>query len=412
MVGGFSPNKAHMNRDMVEISRQISQSLRRLLEPIAGANPKTGDIAAVLGLDRTQAWRIARAIEAEDPYLVLHEVPAPRGLSAIVDAAERAGADAAASAAAREAVSEFAALVHRFPDGRAGLDAALAARVPKALEAAQKAARKKIGQGMSQVLGLKAAVRYVASIVTPSRDRDDTCDVVAIAGYRDLRRLRIGPAPVVFSGRTYTQAPSVTAPALLTIDGAIDPDPRSRILEHYSSIPPDTLTVEQNGSTIRLVLAPDTPAVNEPVTMFFAQRIARTIQRWSSAERNHELIVHSPVLPADVNVIDTLIRDDVLPLADPPRLTVERFGFSPVAAAGSPDDRTFRIDEVVETATLGPGLGRALNRAVPRVGELLAEVLERSGEDPRRFRVYRSTQENAVPGFVTVAWCPLEARPG
>ncbi|MEM9374355.1 MAG: hypothetical protein AAGA55_12005, partial [Planctomycetota bacterium] len=339
--------------------------LSALLDPITGPDPKPNDIGSALTLDRTQSWRIHRIISADDPFTALHESPAPKGLGAIIDAAERAGGEADAVQEARRVVASFAALIHEFPDGRAGLDAALSAQVPKALQASIRSARKGVSAGMSQLLGLKAAVRYVGGIVAPSDGNDQTADVIAVAGYKDLRRLRVGPSPVVFSGRTYTQAPGPSEPALLTLDGGSDSDPRLRMLEDFCSIDAQALHLERSGAELRLSLTEDMPGVNETVTLFFGQRIARSLERFRSEGRGHEIVHHAPVLPSDINVFDTFIHKDLYPLADPPRVTVERFGFNPVVQSRKPDDRAYRVDDIEALTSLGTGLDRVAIRAVP-----------------------------------------------
>jgi hypothetical protein len=392
-----------------DLGQRLIDSFVLLLTPIVGSEPKPNDIGDALALDRTQSWRVHRILTASDPLTALHESPAPKGLGAIIDAAERAGGDGQALQAARRAAAAFAAVIHEFPDGRAGLDAALSGRVPKALDAAIKSARKGVSAGMSQLLGLRAAVRYVGGIITPSPDLATTADVIAVAGYKDLRRLRMGPSPIVFSGRTYTQSPRAGDPALLTIDGKTDPDPRLRMLEPYCSIPADALQLERSDDELRLTLAPDMPSVNEVVTLFFAQRIARSLARHRMEGRECEIVHHAPVLPSDVNVFDTFIHKDLFPKASPPKVTVERFGFNPVVQSRKPDDRAYRVDDIETLSVLGHGLRQAPLRAIPNLTEIMTFVFGQAGLDPDDYRLYRTSVEYLPPGFAVVVWLPLTA---
>jgi hypothetical protein len=398
---------AKLDERLAQMGQSLRAAIRGLVEPLTGPKPKPTDIGEVLGLDRTQAWRIARLVDGSDPYLALHETPAPKGLSLIIDAAERAGADAASAEEARAAVSALAALIHEFPDGRDGLEAALSRRVPKAADAGAKAARKRVSQGMAQLLGLRAAARYVASIIYPDPDSPATAELAAVAGYKDLRRLREGPAPVVFSGRTYMRAPRAGEPRVLTLDGSDDPDPAARLLGSASDVDASMFTHEQSGQEIRLRLAPDAPPVNKPITLFFGQRLSRVLSTEPDGERQHELIHHVPVLPSDVNVFDTLIHRDLFPHARPPRVTVERFGFNPVVQSSKPDDDAFRADAGAEPIDLGTGLARATVRSVPGLTELLGLTMERIGQRADDFRVLRTRIEYLPPGFSVVVWLPL-----
>ena len=414
---GMSAERHHSEYELPEIEhrlRAVGDELRLaladLLEPLTGPEPKPADIGEVLELDRTQAWRISRVLLARDPFEILHETPAPKGLSLIVEAAERAGAPSSAAKRMRHAIAGFAGLLHEFPDGRSGLAGALSDRVPRAEEASHKAAKKKIVQGMGQLLGLRAAVRYVASVVRPSAGHDTLADVVALAGYKELRRLRVGPAPVVFSGKTYTRVEGSAAPAVETLEGTTDPDPMLRLLSEFSELPPDALQLEESGRELRLKLGPDQPPLNEPITLFFAQCIARSLDRYRTGEPRHELVHHAPVLPSDVNVFDTLIHKDLFPTSDPPMATVERFGFNPQMQAGKPEDAAFRVEVPPPAKSLGNGLRRMTLRSVPRLGDMLAELFRRIGEDPNDYRVYRTTVSHLPPGFAVLFWLEMPEK--
>lgn len=413
-----SINRSELEQQMLRVSADISRALRELLEPLTGPDPKPADIAEVLELDRTQAWRLSKLLSESDPFVALHDSPAPKGLGLIVEAAERAGAPSSAATAMRRAIAGFAGLLHEFPDGRAGLAGALASRVPKAHDAALKSAKKMVAQGMGQLLGMRAAVRYVATILVPSAGHDDLADVVAVAGYRDLRRLRMGPTPVVFSGRTYARAagaaPGPPGPAVQTLEGGDDPDPRLRVLREFSEMSADALSLERVGEEMRLILGANSPPVNEPITVFFGQRVARSLARARSADpdgKRYELVHHAPVLPSDVNVFDTFVHRSLYPEADPPQVTVERFGFNPVVQSRVPDDASYRVEEPPEPKPLGCGLSRSTLRSVPRLSELLTDVFGRIGFDPGEFRLYRTTLEHVPPGFAVVMWLELPATP-
>ncbi len=399
--------------ELAELGQKLQLSMRNLIEPLTGIRPKPNDIGDVLSLDRTQSWRISRMMSDECPYTILYESPAPKGLGLIIDAALRAGSPPETGEAFRKTVAEYETLLRKFPEGRAGLDGALSACVPKARDAANKKARRQVSIGMSQLLGLRATVRYVSGVLVPSQNLDSKVDVVAAAGYVDLRRLRIGPSPVVFSGKIYTHTPGSNDPALETLDGDLDPDPRLRLLHQFGSVPPDALTLEPSGSELRLVLAPDFPEINVPITIFFGQRIARSLDRYRSEERTHEVVHHAPVLPADINVFDTIIHKDLYQRARPPRLTIERFGFNPSIQSHKPDDASYRMEDEPQAIGLGMGIKRINTREIPNLKDLMESVFGRIGHDPNDFYVYRTTIEYLPPGFSVTVWLPLgDEEPG
>ncbi len=396
--------------ELANLGQKLQLSIQDLLEPLTGLRPKPNDIGEVLSLDRTQSWRISRMMSDECPYTILYESPAPKGLRLIIDAAQRAGAPQEAVQSSLQVVKIYEAILQRFPEGRAGLDGALSAKVPKAREATSKKALRQVSIGMSQLLGLRASVRYVSGILVPSENLDTKVDVVAAAGYVDLRRLRVGPAPVVFSGKVYTHKPGLNDPALETLDGDLDPDPRLRLLHEFGSIPPEALTLEPSGSELRLTLAPDFPEINEPITIFFGQRIARSLERYQTDDRTHEVVHHAPVLPADINIFDTLIHKDLYHQAKPPRLTIERFGFNPSAQSYKPDDASYRMDDEPQAVGLGMGIKRINTREIPKLKDLQSSVFKRINHDPNDFFVYRTTIEYLPPGFAVTVWIPLDKQ--
>lgn len=389
------------------LSEELAIAFRALIEPLVGSSPRATDVQERLGLDKTQSWRVVKLMGGEDPFEAVYESPAPKGLLGIIRAADAAGASAEAIAQAEDAVELYETLLAEFPDGRAGLDAALAAHVPKARDALYRDARRKMAQGMAQIFGVRAAARYSAAIIVPSADDDVSCDVVLLTGYVGFRRLRSGPKPIVFAGRHYKAVPGAEPPRLLTLDGRGDDDPRLRYMDAFSTLPASKLDLEMSGEELRLMLAAGEPGVNEPVTMFFGQRIARGLRRHKIDDRPFEVINNLLKSPSDAAVFDTLIHKDLYPDADPPKLTIERFGFNPTRQSGRFEDDAFRIEDSIAAKSLGIGLARSPSREVPRLKEVLESVFTTSGADPADYRLYRATQVYPLPGFSVVTWLGL-----
>ncbi len=404
------PSKGSLDNRMAGIAEELGVAFRALIEPLAGSSPRAADVQEQLGLDKTQSWRVVKLMSSEDPFEALYESPAPKGLEGIARAASAAGASAESVSAAHDAIERYANLIGEFPDGRAGLDAALAAHVPKARDELSRDARRKTAQGMAQIFGVRAAARYSAAILTPSPDDDVSVDVLLVTGYIGFRRLRSGPEPIVFASRHYKPVPGAEPPRTLTLEGGTEDDPRLRYIEAFSTLPASKLDMRNSGDEVRLLLAEGEPGVNEPVTMFFGQRIARALKRSQVDERSFEIVNNLLKSPSDVAVFDTLIHESLYPSADPPTLTIERFGFNPVRQASCFEDNAFRVDDGIEAKSLGKGLARSTSREVPELREVLASVFQRCGLSSEAFRLYRATQVYPLPGFSVVTWLPLEPR--
>lgn len=380
----------------------VREALIQVLEPVAGALPRPADLVDRLGLDKTNAWRIVRTLEAKTGNAAIHEMSAPSGLRLVLDAARAAGAAADTCDALEGAINAFADLIAEFPDGRRGLNAAVITEIDGASDTMHRGARRKVVQGLTEMLGLRAGVRYFATILAPG-EIETHGDVIGIGGYGELRRVRNGPQPVVFSTQTYTQVTRAGDPRMLTLDSSDDSDPRLRLLAEFSDIDPSSLELRERGHEQRLILGSESPPINEPVGLYFGQRVANALSLTSSGERA-EIVNHQPKIPADLAVYDTMVHESLFQSCDPPRTSVEWFGFNPVAQSPFPDDGSYRIDWNPATASLGKGLGRLALRELPNVRGLLRNVFDRVGQDPDEYRVYRTSFPFCVPGVSFVVW--------
>ena len=174
------------------VGQALISSFRLLLETAVGPSPRVTDLINALGIDKTQASRVVRAIGARTPYEALHEISAPRGLALIVEAAREQGAPTDICHEAEDAVESFSNLLEGFPDGRAGLNSVLASRVPRAKEAADRDARRSVFKGFVHLRGYRIDAVYIAAIFLPSAANPDTVAFASVSSRIGLRRLRPG----------------------------------------------------------------------------------------------------------------------------------------------------------------------------------------------------------------------------
>ncbi len=402
-LSDHDPNKSEVSQQIARVGFAIRDGLAAALDPVVGSFPRVSHLVEALGLDKTNAWRIVRTLEARTGESAIHETSAPSGLGMVLKAARKAGSPAEACEPLEAAIASFAELIAEFPDGRRGVAAAVVIGLDGAADAMHRNARRKVVQGLTEMLGLRGAIRYFATIMTPGTVAG-LGDVIGVGGYRELRRVRCGPRPVVFSTQTYTKVAREGDPRALTLDGLDDPDPRLRLLTQFSDLSADKLTLQQRGREQRLILDSDTPAVNEPVDLFFAQRVTNAIDLSSTGHGQAEIIHHQPKIPTEHAIYDTIVHRDVFPDDDPPQSTVEWFGFNPVVQASFPDDDSYRVDWNPETRPMGSGLDGVKHRDLPYLPRLLGHVFDQVGLDPADFRLYRTAFPLSVPGVSLAMW--------
>lgn len=396
-----------LDERVAALAQDLAAAFRGLIDPLTGPNPRPTRVQSLLGIDKTQSWRLVKLMALENPFEAIHESPAPIGLLAIVSSAEKIGGNAEAAGLVRDVIQRFDGMLAEFPDGRTGLNAAVAAHVPKAREALYRDARRKLAQSMAQLPGVRTQTRYAAGILIPSSIDTVSVDAVVLTGYIGFRRLRSGTKPIMFVRQPHDSVPGTGAPEMLTLDGERDEDPMRRYMEEFSTLPASGIRLQPSGGQVRMMLGEHEPGVNEPVTMFFGQRLARVLTRHQIDHRVYDLMNMMVSSSSDAVILDVFIHESLYPDADPPLLTVEHAAFNPQQQRSCFEDDSFRVDDSLVLRPMGTGLDRSSSEEVPGLRRMLESAFARSKADPGEFRLYRATQVYPLPGFSMVTWLPL-----
>lgn len=397
-------------------SRAIALGLRECLEPIVrqvvGRGGRPAALARTLGIDRTLAARVLRAIRAEDAVQVLQEIPAPNGLRIFLDAASRAEISAHLRSRADEQINQFERLIDEFPGGRSALDAAIAEWDPSMRLRTERAAKQAMHKSMSCLLGYQVDTMLVTMIIQPSADGRG-CDALYVMGKYNIRRLRASAPITVFGRQDYPLDSTRTdLPRVENLRGEIAPaEGNAYLLEEYCSAHPPRLGLFHSDGLYLYTLPQNQPAVNAPVTYVSAQLVRNGYLRYRTERREHSRESHVPRMPAKVLVADVFLRDDVYPGTSPVVMTtLHGLAQGPVR----PDNPRFQLDRVdlsTPLETLGTGIGRVSTRDVPRYPELLRSAFEGAGWDAGRFRGYRCRVQYPVPLVALSLWFELPKAP-
>ncbi|MEX2217680.1 MAG: hypothetical protein WD749_02880 [Phycisphaerales bacterium] len=175
---------------LVRLSDQLTTALRAVIDssPLAGLGPI--EAARTLGIDKTLASRLMTALRAPDPLVALSSLPGVSPLRQFVRAARLHGADPRTVKAAEAELSAFNAELQRTYGTRTGLDAILADALPDTRRRQQEGARQLVHRGMALLKGISIDLASVTWIVHPSRARPDRVDILVLAAFVGVRRLR------------------------------------------------------------------------------------------------------------------------------------------------------------------------------------------------------------------------------
>ncbi|MBI1302831.1 MAG: hypothetical protein GC172_03455 [Phycisphaera sp.] len=403
---------------VLSCAESAREALGRVFASVGLAQPRMSDLRERLGLDKSIASRVARAVRMSDAGAALRELPAAEALGQIVGKCEALGAGKRLVAQCRKAIKELDAAIGDFPGDRTALITAISATessrlvtagrvaVPKVSEAKLRAARRGAYNAALFAQGICCETQALVNILLPSEGgrKARQAQVLSTTG---LRRLRPGYPQAILSllGR------DEGSPAFdrVTLTGEpIRNDPGVALIPEFCTDVASQLRLERVGRVHSLVLEPHSPPLDEPmdfaygyVNLDFTPPRATETTKWtatsfavSRATRIllREVLVHresfGEVSPLSIFTIDST------PMVDP-----EMNGPDPTGRG--------RVDQGDDLVPMGKGY-----RQCGRTGEdfavpLALRALEMLGRDPDEFDRYRLVVEYPLPLVRNEVWIRL-----
>jgi hypothetical protein len=405
---------------VLSCAEAVRGSLARVFASIGLEEPRMSDLRERLGLDKSIASRVARAVRMSEVGAALRELPAAEALGQIVGKCEAKGAGKRAVSQCRRAIAELDAAIAAFPGDRTALITAIAATessrgmptgrtaVPKVSEAKLRAARRGAYNASLFAQGICCETQAFLNILLPSEGgrKASQAQVLATTG---LRRLRPGYPQAVLSllGRDEVSA----AFDRVTLTGEpIRNDPGVALVRDFCTDVASQLRLERVGRVHSLVLDPHSPPLDEPmdfaygyVNLDFTPPRATEKEKWTATSYAvsratrvmlREVLVHresfGEVSPLSIFSIDST-----------PLLQPELNGPDPTGRG--------RVDQGDDLVPMGKGY-----RQRGRVGEDFAvpvalRSLELLGHDPDEFDRYRLVVEYPLPLVRSEVWIRLNS---
>ncbi len=383
-----------------ELTQKLTRALNQVFEESVGSSPRPITLRDKLGLDKSIASRILRALRSEGAFEFLHHVPAPTGLRKIMKSASKLASEGSIETL-RAAIEDYDLYLGTFAGGRAGLEAAISGFIPEVRARGEQQASQSIFKSMSFLLGCEIEGVYAARIHWCDGDQRKIAHCWTIQGFR---RFRAGASMLV--GGLPKESKDGRLPS--TIDGQATDDLRDCCLSPFTTIDPLSLQVLNGPNRNLLLFGEDQPKINEPVDLSFGL-VEDAEQRFRSEGKEYDRSTYLSRKPARALVIDQFVASGCF-VEGPPQVTVRLSGgatrFSETPEASDLEALDLQVD-VQELATDPDTLETSAVRNVP---ERVSYLFSRLGLDPAQFKLYRVSVLYPIPLVELSLWFQLPTR--
>ena len=378
------------------------------------------DLREQLGLDKSIASRVARAVRIADPGSAFRELPAAEALGQIVAKCEQRGAGTRLVAQAQKAIAELDAAIADFPGDRTALITAIsgtesprgaaAGRVaaPKVSDAKLRAARRGAYNAFLFAQGLCCETQACINILMPGK-RGGKADQAMVMSTTGLRRLRVGHPQTIlsFRGRDDTN----TGFDRVTLAGEpVQDDPAIALVRGFCSEVASRVRLEKVGRVHSLVLDSHMPPLDEPmdfalgfVNLGFTPPRATEKEHWTATSFAvaratkvllREVLIHRSTF-GDVSP-QSIFSIDSTPMVQP-----ELHGPDPTGRG--------LVDQGDDLVSMGMGYRKRGKPGDDFAVPLALRAFEMLGHDPNEFLRFRLMVEYPLPLVRNEVWIRLQA---
>ncbi len=398
---GRAVSSGAMQSRIEDVSAQLRRSLREVINALPDRPTRPSALTRQLELNKNLASRIMASLRDTDALSSLARLPAPEGLRIFLAKAAERGVPQRVLERGHSAADAF----HRLMDeagGRSALDAMISGWVPETRIGGENLAKQQIFKSLGFVLGYLQDVELMLQIVQPSSSDASKCDVVAVMGKFELRRIRTGATILLGGGRFAASGESGPSIQPLTRDGGAN-----MLLPRFSSSPaPKLQTLEQGGTVYHYLPAgPETP-VGQGLNLVFGYRGVASIPRKRDDRRREIPFTAMMRTPTRLLIHDVFVREDVWP-PTLPRLTAGVHRPGDQGPAGSSAEVLDKVDVLERVELLGNGVASVISRDVPNHSAIIKFAFDALGAAPEQFRGYRMRILHPIQFMCYTTWLDL-----
>lgn len=382
------PTDQPFRRDLENAFHRLRSALTEALSAV-GADPgRTRELARQLEINKNLAWRATKVATARHAMGAVAHVPGQQAFGALVAALVRAGLPAAGEQRLLQAHAAYRAMAREHSAGDKAVLEQLAAGLgsdPAAAAERQLHGRRQAFLGMGSTWGVQTRLQLLTVILGPPDPESGVLDLVVLSGFLGLRRLRADARWTLLRRRAPPVEEGQPAPVLSEpLDPDIGPE-EAPLLGEFCTLD-EPLETDLVGNLRTWTLPPGPVGQTAARDVLFATHHRASV-RPPSAERAPESFWMSLATPAEAAQYDLIVHRDV-DWARGPRAEL-RSQLEGLEGRIDDDRLHPRLPLAEEPHGLGQDLSAMASTHVPRYGELLARVLERTGWDAEAFRGHR-----------------------
>jgi hypothetical protein len=189
---------------------EVARNLRSAVGAVLNATPGLTDrrpvgLRETLRIDGNLAWKIARVLKAEDPFVAARHLPGTEGFRIFLLATTAAGAPKGLVTAAHAAFDSFMELKRTHAGSRTALCMMLDAQAQEGGALSDLEHRRKAFEANSFIWGVQARANFKLNVVAPATD-SNFMDLGSIRGFVDLRRIRPNVPWRIFQTSTFNDS--------------------------------------------------------------------------------------------------------------------------------------------------------------------------------------------------------------
>ena len=399
---------------LIERIEGMGHELRGLLEPIleevGGVPPRPSRLIRTIGVDKSLASRLVRAVRADSDAEFMHLVPSPTGLRILRDHADGA-ADPRGIAEFDAAIDRFQELLDGTPGGRDSIDAHISESSREVREKREHVAKQASFKSMSFLLGHYCETLVTSLFLVPAAN-GRTIDAIEVHQRLGWRRMRPSkPIGLLSVFAPPEDEPPEDSTWVESLGGLGATTPMDFLMPEHSSDPLPAPNVVVEESVMTLVLAGD-PSLHAPTQLTSAFRIRNG---WPLEAASDHDAVRGYVLnvPCRTLVRDLFIAEGLHPGAIPHvSFQVPNPGGSTKVPAGDEEEPHFSLLDLAAPIEQLPAGRRGFEvPGVPAQRDAIEDALDRCGHAATSFRGWRCTMPYPVPLIEMIWWLKMpEAR--
>lgn len=379
-----------------EHAAQVAERLRTAISAVLNETPglrgrRAVDLGEALRIDGALAWRIARTLKADDPFVASRHLPGAAGFRNFLRAAAAAGVSKAVTAGAQAAFDSFTDLTRTYAGNRRAVRMMLDAHAPQSAASVDLDHRRKAFEGNSYIWGVQARVNFKLNVLAPAAD-PQFMDLGSIRGFVDLRRIRPNVPWRITQTTTHDNTGNVRTESPRVPLG--DPAATSEAAAYLGLIPefcsrpvPECRAIDGPRGVRRFELAEAAVGNLGIMTCVFGEVIRCIEPRFRTDKLSEFAISNNLRTPVEFAIADLVLHRDLFG----PGAALDFHVYSDLF--GEQVAPTYLASDLLPVHETLKHLGRASEAPpapeIPKHAEMLRLIFDRCQWNPADFDVYR-----------------------